>query len=456
MNITLFQPRYPYGKAQVYLPGGLMNLGSRLIKAGIAVSFTDLNLETFRSAAVRERLGQADVIGFSILGPVYIPIVINSIRQLRDGGYQQPILVGGQGVSRITEEDAQLWFGNLARVVVIRDDEQLKRELGLENLSSMAETSMVPMLKTLDPKIVNMYLEREFCLYLSQGCVFDCGFCAAAKKTREIYRSMESLREEVDYICSILAKTKQTLTAYLSNLDTLQTPAKLEIALRTIKRIADGYGVCVDLRGLATSAYTRLALRQDSEILIRLCSFGLRMLAYGADGANEDIWKLQKKQHNKIDDLDYVVKATQQAGMKAELLMVIGFPGEKSKHVINNIVFSFSHAWRGVAIRPYLAKQYTPGGFWPGKNDMADADDPRVVSLRNDPNLLTRLDYAMLASDQSHSDYWQRLRSNLSYMFIITVLTSLNRCPNRPLAVPRPGRRGLLARWINRVMPADR
>src|SRR3989344_2979516 len=100
MKIALVQPRYPHGKAQIYLPGGLMNLGSRLLTAGLEVELFDMNLA--HSPLYPESF---DVIGFSVLGPPYIPAVISAVRRLRAYTYtgKLKIIVGGEGVARLTK-----------------------------------------------------------------------------------------------------------------------------------------------------------------------------------------------------------------------------------------------------------------------------------------------------------------------------------------------------------------
>ena len=94
-KIVLFQPRYPHGKSQCYLPGGLMNLGSRLLQAGCQVFFFDLNFTDFKSAEVGRALLRADYIGFSVLGHPYIPEVRANIAYLRMVcDVHVPILIG--------------------------------------------------------------------------------------------------------------------------------------------------------------------------------------------------------------------------------------------------------------------------------------------------------------------------------------------------------------------------
>ena len=452
MKITLVQPKYPHGgdgKRQTYLPGGLMNVGSRLLKAGVTVEFVDLNIYSWGLA--REMFARSDVIGFAVIGPPYIPSVVDSIRELRAKGFKQSILVGGEGVVRIRAEHFDRWFDGLD-VKQIRDDADIALACGIDSqsLPSAYVTSMVPMLEKLDPLLVSEYVTTEFSLFLSQGCAYSCAFCSAAKGQKEEYRSIESLAEEVRFICAFLKRIKcDEMQVYVSNLDGFQTPDKFEECLRVISEIAEQYDITPSIRCLATSRCTFRACQADPELPRRLHGFGLDTVAFGADGADEETWKRQNKNHNSLTELQFVCDAMKKVGITTELLMVIGFQDDDMRSLWRDLKYSLRQAMKGRVIRPYLAKSQTPSGRW-------QDGSPEVEAFLNDSELLLRLDYAMLGSVQTHPRFLQRLMANLVYMLIITALAPLGKCATRPLIPVPKGLLKLPAMIINRFMPFDR
>src|SRR3989344_2044662 len=300
MKIALVQPRYPHGKAQIYLPGGLMNLGSRLMHAGLEVDLFDRNLDPLPDHH------KYDVVGFSVLGPPYIPSAIAETRKLRARGFTGRVLVGGEGVARLEQSDFGCWFGTSC--TRIANDSDLARELG-PNVPSMYETSMRAMLEKLPIKRQRLYLTREFGLFMSQGCKFNCLFCAATKRSPEMYRSLASLEDEMRYVCEMISGAGQKqLECYLSNLDCFQNVHHLEPRLQAIARIAVEHGLAVSIRALATSRCTTEACAKDPDLPRRLRSYGLRIVGFGADGADDEVWKRENKRHNNIGELRLAVR----------------------------------------------------------------------------------------------------------------------------------------------------
>jgi hypothetical protein len=455
MRILLVQPCYPHGHKQTYLPGGLLNLGSRLRAVGMQVDLVDYNQCDQTNPEVVRLYEQADVVGLSVLGAPYIPSVINHVWLMGHRyGFRHKILIGGEGVNRIRKRDFQAWFAGLnPNLHLIQSDNDLETQLGLKigSLPSMYDTSMVPMLADLSDSQLRKYLSREFALFLSQGCKFNCNFCAAAKARAETYRSLETLKEEVAFVCKKLAGFGAThLQCYLTNLDLLQTPALLDASLALAAETARENGIEPSFRGLATSRCTVQAVRSDPTLLSRLKKNGLHTIGFGADGASQETWERENKHHNSVWELVSSVLAVQRAGMTAEVLMVIAFDGDSLKALARDVMFSFAQALRGAVIRPYLGKSKTPSGRWP-------EGDLGVAAFRDNPALLKNLDYTMLGSKQTHPYTLRRWLSNAVYLGIIAALTPLGKCTTPPL-IPysHDPLWNQMAEDINKMMPLDR
>ncbi len=467
MNILLVQPTYPYGKEQIYLPGGLLNFGSRLINSGINAEFVDLNLDP------EPNWVDYDLVGFSVLATPYIPRVINHIRKMREAGFAGPVLVGGEGVVRLKHAHFNRWFrelGNIHRTMERRNEETKRFEtfivssdgseytyeelFGLPTGTFRSEyvTSMSAMLCTLSEGQLRRYLTREFSLFFSQGCAFNCKMCQAPKNRLETYRSIESLTNEVTFICKFLQKIGHPeFRVYLSNLDGTQNPEELEERLALVDEITREHGLTMHARCLATSEKTNKHMKLDPALLSRLRSHGLRIMAFGADGADKITWGMLGKRHNKMSELMEDIAATQAAGIEVELLMVTGWPKERLASRLKAVLFSLVEATRGCVIRPYLAKMKTPGGDW-----WRDGD-PDVERLLDNVELLTRLDYAVLGSPETHPGLIGRWLSNMQYLLVIGILAPLGKCPTSPLLpIPERGVWRKIAMFINNLMPSDR
>lgn len=452
MRITLVQPKYPHGgadKCQTYLPGGLMNIGSRLLQAGVEVEFLDLNHVQWSQK--RDILDKSNLIGFTALGAPHIPDIIETVKGMREAGLQQPVLVGGEGINRLEPAHFAEWFKGL-NVHQVKSDCEIASACGINpsNFLSAYETSMEPMLQQLDPKQLRGYLTSEFALFMSQGCAFNCHFCAAAKAQKEQYRSCESLADELRFVCHYLRQVNHhDLRVYITNLDAFQTPEKLEERLIIIRSIADEFGITPHVRCLATSRCTFHACRKDPDLPKRLRSYGLEIVAFGADGADEETWRQQNKTHNSLSELQTVCKAMEKAKITVELLMVIGFQGSPWIALWHGLKFSIVEAFKGRVIRPYLAKSQTPSGPWP-------ADNPLVQAFVKDPSLLVRLDYAMVGSKETHPRWLERWAANAVYLTIITLLAPFGKCPTRPLFPTPKGIGRWLINLVNKWMPFDR
>lgn len=460
-SIVLFQPRYPYGKNQIYMPTGVLNLGARLFEASHDVAFFDLNFTGFDSSEVQEAVDGADTLGFTVLGAPYVPEVVANIRTLRQQGCQLPILIGGQGVARMRPQDFARWFANLGDVRQVRNDDDLALEFG--RLPSAYATSIVPLLHQLPWSQVEAYVAREFSLFLSQGCKFSCGFCMACKGMAEEYRERRALLRDVAFFCHVLKGLgKDRLKLYLSNLDAFQTPKKLEEALAGIAGICREIGIEPEIRCLATSQCTFEACVADRNLARRLKSYGLVMVAFGADGSDEEVWTKEGKVHNSADDLAWCIKHMQHAGITVELLMVIGFPHEGIRTMAKNLWYCLLQTAQGGIPRPYLAKSVGPSGRWPGakfrrsEEKVTDSDN-RVQALLASPERLYALDFAALGSVVTHPVMWQRWASNCTYLPIIGLLAPFGKCPTSPI-LPQgvPGVPQWFARLWNRLVPFDR
>lgn len=180
----------------------------------------------------------------------------------------------------------------------------------------------------------------------------------------------------------------------------------------------------------------------------RLHDCGLEVVGFGVDGTKES-WEKQNKTHNSILEFQTAASAVEKAEIAVEVLMVMGFQSDTIMTLLRGLKFSLQEAWKGRIIRPYLAKSQTPAGRW-------QTNDPLVKAMVQDPTLLSRLDYAMIGSVQTHPKLFHRMAANGAYLALIGLLAPFGKCPTRPLVPVPKGFGRSIAHLINRFMPFDK
>ena len=469
-RVVLIQPSHSWGRKEAGLPSVLTNLGARLMAAGMEVELVDLRVEgdplrngVWQHQPVLEKLWGADYIGITVIGPSYINVVVDLIREIRDVGMRHPILVGGTGVDRVSHDDFSRWFAGLGVVhQMSRSDDLRDREdsacieecLGLAPgaLPTRWEVSALPMLQKTPDTVLRHYLRYEFFPFIADGCIYKCAFCIARNGVPERYRAVHLVVEETRFCCEKARQFGYTeLSAYVSSLDVLQNPRAFEVVLAAMRRVADVCGVTLDVRGLATIAFAEKSFRADPDLPQRLAANGFRAVSIGVDGSDPETWKRQNKGHNSLPKLWRVVDVLQEAGIKVAFFMVVGFPGTPLRVMLLDLWFSlYSALFFGVLIRPYMARTVTPsttGGVWTVKN-------PVVRSIQREYRFLEEMEFAMIATPRTHPKWQERWMANFVYLAIFILLRPFGCCLTHPL-FSTAGRFGWLAQFLNRRMPPD-
>ncbi|MDR0860332.1 MAG: hypothetical protein LBO09_05150 [Candidatus Peribacteria bacterium] len=64
----------------------------------------------------------------------------------------------------------------------------------------MEEVDMTVAYSHISDEQMKHYLTKEFSIYLSQGCKYNCQFCQACKNTKERYRDLSLLEKELVFL----------------------------------------------------------------------------------------------------------------------------------------------------------------------------------------------------------------------------------------------------------------
>lgn len=445
MHFVLIQPRYQWGR-HIYLPNGLLSLAARLLAAGHTATIIDENLDDLDSQ--RAAFARADYFCLGVLGPPYLPAALRVATWLRQSGYAQPLIFGGELVNRLTATEKQTLFV----------DRFAQAGTNLPCLLAAPEgVSMSPALRALPEYMQAAYFSREWCLYTSQGCAFKCHPCAASKGQVEKFRDLTVLDDETKCLAELVhryAGPQPNYQVYLSSLDACQTPKKMDPVLALAARNFAASGVVMEWRCLATAKCTVMAVKHDPELLKRWRQYGLCCIAIGADGDDAEDWSVQNNRHNTTELVNQSLALIRAADMLPEALMVFGFPGSSPKSLVKGFAACTRFSYHGYRARPYLGKAHLPGTeYW--AQDRAIAEQ----YLAN-PETFLEIDFGSLGSSLTHANPRQRYAANVTYFATVLLLKafSYHGCPTQPLlptvTIPRP-LRPLASAW-NRLLPADK
>ena len=332
--------------------------------------------------------------------------------------------------------------------------ENLAEVLGCDAIPNAYSVPFAPVYRAMGDDRLKIYMEREMTMVLAQGCALRCKFCAARKITTEFFRDIDVFSNDLEYM---VAKAKvfgiDQLEFYTSSLDFFQSSQVLHQYLEAIAQIQEESGVVIKIRCLATMTFFLKAHKEIEGLDELLDRAGVWCIGFGVDGADEEVWEAQKKRQNKLNEVVECLDLCKDMGVRAEILMVTGFPEDTPTTLFKNVRNSWRYAarWPNTYLRPYLAKQAVPG------NDEWKIGNGITKACLENPDLFYNLDFCAMGSRLTHPRTWHRWTSNAAYLAIILPLAPFGRSCTSPL-FPQGigGILGKLAKLINRIMPFDR
>ncbi len=461
-RILVIHLKYPYGKSQIYMGGSTISVMARFKHMGYEVDYLDLNFDPTPGDDIGSfhKAKNADIIAISVTGAPYVPSLIDLTWELSHFGRGKQILLGGQVIERLDSAQFESLFGSkmFGNVKQIVTDADFAKALDctVGELPNPYAISFVPAWESIGNERLKKYLSNEMTLVLSQGCHFQCAFCAASKAEREKFKMMDCFSTDLLFLTS---KAKEfglkELQFYATSLDFFQNPKIVAGYLEEVGRIQSETGIKIKIRCLCCASSFLHAAKVVGELRLKtlIQESGLWCIGFGVDGADADVWKAQKKRQNNLNEIKDCLDLATRMNIRSEILLVMGFPQDTlktlAKCVINSVRY-VSH-WPNIMLRPYLAKELVPG------NDGWKSGNPAVNTFISDPKKFYNLDFCAIGSKSTHPSFMHRMWSNLSYLTIIGIFTPLGKCCTSPL-LPQgdAGLYGRFAKFFNRIVPMDR
>lgn len=452
-KIALVDLRYPYGKKKIYLSGSLFTTAAQFWHGGWDVEVVDFNIDNHNSSRVKAVFNEAEVVGISVVGAPYLSQVVAFCKQMNNNYPDKPVLLGGQVMTAFSPEQFAKLFGGTNAVLVKSQEDLRQVDIPPESLPDALTVSLYPVLERLPEWVLRLYLSHEMPLVLSQGCRFNCHFCAAAKNRPESFKDGVAFGADLYFMAR---KAKEfgigTLEFYATNLDFFQSPETLANYLHIIASIRKTTGVEIRVRGLACMSSFLLADKRIANLGELLRDAGFYCVGFGVDGPTEEIWQTEGKTQNHMSDISKVLKRTQEMGLETEILMIMGDRRYDLALLLKTIHFCYGFIvdWPHTFLRMHLNKVLPGSAEW-------FTNHKYVNRILSEPSYGANLDVLAMASLLTHPDRKQRWQVNLAYFTILIPLRLAKRCVSSTL-LPQGGRRpfALLAWLVNPHMPYDR
>lgn len=270
---------------------------------------------------------------------------------------------------------------------------------------------------------------RSIPMLATRGCPFQCTFCSspAMWTTRYTVRPVRDLVDEIESYVGRYGITNvdfEDLTAFIKRDWILDLCAELER-----RQLGIMYQLPSGTRSEAL----------DRQVLERLYRTGCRNLTYAPESGSERTLKRIKKKV-KLDRMLASMRAAIAVGIVTKVNMIIGFPFEKRRDVLDTIRFCLRMAWIGVEdipLFPYVA--YPGSELWDHLRR-----EGLVPELSNE--YFAALGYSNLRPVRTYSQHMSTAEVTFyrTAGMILFILLSHLRFPSRVVRTIRN-----LARWRN-------
>ena len=336
----------PVGKSLSLVPPlGLGYLAAVLEDRGFKLKIIDLNvessavLEKFLSCELPEVVGVSGVIGNARQAYAVarrVKALFPECFVVAGGPYAsimgEAMLVGHREIDSVVIGEGEVTF------VELMERLRSKRDLnGVEGLifrdgckiESNSSRDLVEALDGLpfparDKLPMELYGENGGVLFTSRGCPYQCIFCSRSVFGRRWRsHSPEYVLTEIEHL------RKHYGISSLSFLDDNFT-----FDLDRAEKILDG----MIAKKLKLSLYFWNGIRVDSvteELLSKMKRAGCIAINYGVESADPEVLARIKKGIT-LDQVDDAIRMTREAGMRANVFLMIGNPGDSVK-VVDNV-----------------------------------------------------------------------------------------------------------------------
>ena len=348
MKVLLINPKIPDGRP--WLPVGLLCLGSYLRKHGIESRLIDGNFKKLDHDCLSRLLSdyEPDIVGIGAMtvqckDAMRIGTLVRAISshpkivfggvhftfRPEDGLVSGDIVVVGEGEQAFLEICEGRKLSQIKGIIYRDDSSKVTRTEPRELMKELDEVpfpayDLVDVSKYDDRLITG---ERAISIMTGRGCPYDCSFCASPRfwKRRVRFHSLDYVLKHLNYLVAHYD---------LKNLRIMDDTftASRERVLKFCE--------LVETNGLKLNMSCLTNVRNaDYEMFKRMKQAGFSIVALGVESGNDTILRMINKGTTR-DEARKAVKNARDAGLKAELLFMIGNIGESYDKIMDSIEFA--------------------------------------------------------------------------------------------------------------------
>lgn len=341
MNVALLHPGTSnHAMASlVWPPLGLCRIATHLRRHGHAVRIIEDSLNHYDLERIATEAAGAELVGIGAM-TLQAPRAEAAIAAIRRRS-AVPIVVGGPHYAATRTLPAG------ADALVVGDGEQALLEVA-QGARGLLEGRSVPEYVPVDfdpidyPRYGDHLIDgtRAISLLTARGCPFNCRFCGSPALFGRCVTDY-SLGEVVENMAGLAERYGLAAFRIMDDTFTLR-PARI-------------YEFCdrVDGRGWRMSCLTNVRTVQFP-VLRRMRSVGFEFVAVGAESGDDNVLALSGKQQTRWQ-IQAAVEMIQASGMKAEVLFIIGLPGETRESLQATMKFAL-----GLGAHRVHAQFFTP------------------------------------------------------------------------------------------------
>lgn len=244
-----------------------------------------------------------------------------------------------------------------------------------------------------------VYRGRTIGILATRGCPYQCTFCS----NNSMYGTRWVARDPI----SVLDEIQEYIEKYqVQNIDFFD----LTMVLKR-KWILD-FCQKIEERGLCFTWQLPSGTRSemiDHEVASALYRSGCRNLAFAPESGSQATLKAVKKRI-KLDSMETAVKVALSEGIVVKLNLIIGFPNETRKDILQTILFAWRMAWVGVHdTGVYEFSPYPGSDLYDQLRDegkISELDGDYFRSLLNYKSLSVTADYCKAVSAKE-LNFWR-------------------------------------------------
>lgn len=322
MKVTLISPPSPFLINQKAFPSlGILYLAAVMEQQNIDVTVADLTDKEDELDAALQRFAGADIYGVTATTPQY-PQVLRILKTLRRQNPAAHIAVGGAHPSAIPEKCLQDGFnfvvvgeGELAMIRLVTHLEAGQLLPNLIRAPSIQEIDTIPRpaRHLIDIRAYSYDIDggQGATLITSRGCPYACAFCSKDAWQQGVrFHSVDYVVSELKHLMDVYG-FKHFL--FLDDTLTIHKKRLFELCNR------------IKLFGIKWRCYARSSTTK--ELLLAMKEAGCVEVGVGVESGSQKILDIVNKKET-VEQNTRFVEACKEAGLIANVFIMIGLPGE--------------------------------------------------------------------------------------------------------------------------------